>query len=98
MITPLEIMNAVASYYGITVNDLTGNSRVAQIAIARQVAMYICREQTNLSLPKIGQLFGNRDHTTVMYAFKKIGDLMGERRAIYNVVADLTDTIKSNNK
>lgn len=98
MITPLEIMNAVASYYGITVNDLTGNSRVAQIAIARQVAMYICREQTNLSLPKIGQLFGNRDHTTVMYAFKKIGDLMGERRAIYNVVADLTDTIKSTNK
>lgn len=98
MITPLEIMNAVAKYYGITVNDLTGNSRVAQIAIARQVAMYICREQTNLSLPKIGQLFGNRDHTTVMYAFKKIGDLMGERRAIYNVVADLTDTIKSNNK
>jgi chromosomal replication initiator protein len=98
MITPLEIMNAVASYYGITVNDLTGNSRVAQIAIARQVAMYICREQTNLSLPKIGQLFGNRDHTTVMYAFKKIGDLMGERRAIYNVVADLTDTIKSNNR
>ncbi|MEO0313163.1 MAG: hypothetical protein RL140_393 [Actinomycetota bacterium] len=98
MITPLEIMNAVANYYGITVNDLTGNSRVAQIAIARQVAMYICREQTNLSLPKIGQLFGNRDHTTVMYAFKKIGDLMGERRAIYNVVADLTDTIKSNNK
>jgi chromosomal replication initiator protein len=71
---------------------------VAQIAIARQVAMYICREQTSLSLPKIGQLFGNRDHTTVMYAFKKIGDLMGERRAIYNVVADLTDTIKSNNK
>lgn len=98
MITPIEIMNAVASYYGITVNDLTGNSRVAQIAIARQVAMYICREQTNLSLPKIGQLFGNRDHTTVMYAFKKIGDLMGERRAIYNVVADLTDTIKSTNK
>jgi len=98
MITPLEIMNAVAAYYGITVDELSGNSRVAQIAIARQVAMYICREQTSLSLPKIGQLFGGRDHTTVMYAFKKIEQMMGERRAIYNVVADITDTIKSNNK
>lgn len=98
LVTPIEIMNSVANYYGISVNDLTGNSRVAQVAIARQIAMYICREQTNLSLPKIGQIFGNRDHTTVMYAFNKISDLMGERRAIYNVVAELTDTIKSNSK
>ena len=98
MITPIEIMNAVAAYYGITVDELSGNSRVSQIAIARQVAMYICREQTNLSLPKIGQLFGNRDHTTVMYAAKKIAQMMSERRSIYNVVADLTDTIKSKRK
>jgi chromosomal replication initiator protein len=98
MITPIEIMNSVAAYYGITVDELSGNSRVAQIAIARQVAMYICREQTNLSLPKIGQLFGNRDHTTVMYAAKKIAQMMSERRSIYNVVADLTDTIKSKRK
>ena len=98
MITPIEIMNAVAAYYGITVDELSGNSRVSQIAIARQVAMYICREQTNLSLPKIGQLFGNRDHTTVMYAAKKIAEMMSERRSIYNVVADLTDTIKSKHK
>jgi chromosomal replication initiator protein len=98
MITPIEIMNSVAAYYGITVDELSGNSRVSQIAIARQVAMYICREQTNLSLPKIGQLFGNRDHTTVMYAAKKIAEMMSERRSIYNVVADLTDTIKSKHK
>jgi chromosomal replication initiator protein len=98
MITPIEIMNAVAAYYGITVDELSGNSRVSQIAIARQVAMYICREQTSLSLPKIGQLFGNRDHTTVMYAAKKIAQMMSERRSIYNVVADLTDTIKSKRK
>ncbi|MEN9608320.1 MAG: hypothetical protein RLZZ06_251 [Actinomycetota bacterium] len=98
MITPVEIMNAVAANYGLTVDDLSGNSRVAHIATARQVAMYICREQTNLSLPKIGQLFGNRDHTTVMYATKKIAELMSEDRAIYNVVTDLTDTIKSKHK
>jgi chromosomal replication initiator protein len=98
MITPVEIMNSVAAHYGLTVDDLSGNSRVAHIATARQVAMYICREQTNLSLPKIGQLFGNRDHTTVMYAAKKIADLMSEDRAIYNVVTDLTDTIKSKHK
>ena len=98
MITPVEIMNAVAANYGLTVDDLSGNSRVAHIATARQVAMYICREQTNLSLPKIGQLFGNRDHTTVMYAAKKIADLMSEDRNIYNVVTDLTDTIKSKHK
>jgi chromosomal replication initiator protein len=95
MITPLEIMNAVAAHYQLTVDDLCGNSRVAHIATARQVAMYICRDQTNLSLPKIGQLFGNRDHTTVMYAAKKIEDLMKENRQIYNVVSDLTDSIKS---
>jgi len=98
MITPVEIMNAVAAHYGLTVDDLSGNSRVAHIATARQVAMYICREQTNLSLPKIGQLFGNRDHTTVMYAAKKIADQMSEDRNIYNVVTDLTDSIKSKHK
>jgi chromosomal replication initiator protein len=52
--------------------------------------MYLCRERTNLSLPKIGQLFGNRDHTTVMYACKKIAQLMKERRSIYNQVSEIT--------
>jgi chromosomal replication initiator protein len=98
MITPVEIMNSVAAHYGLTVDDLSGNSRVAHIATARQVAMYICREQTNLSLPKIGQIFGNRDHTTVMYAAKKIAESMSIDRTIYNTVADLTDTIKSKHK
>lgn len=98
MITPVEIMNSVAAHYGLTVDDLSGNSRVAHIATARQVAMYICREQTNLSLPKIGQLFGNRDHTTVMYAAKKIAESMSIDRTIYNTVTDLTDTIKSKHK
>ncbi|WP_414771694.1 helix-turn-helix domain-containing protein [Escherichia coli] len=50
----------------------------------------MCSERTSLSLPKIGQLFGNRDHTTVMYAYKKISDLMKERRSIYNQVSEIT--------
>ena len=64
------------------------------MATARQIAMYLCREMTDLSLPKIGQLFGNRDHTTVMYANKKIAQLMKERRSIYNQVTDLTARIR----
>jgi chromosomal replication initiator protein len=56
--------------------------------------MYLCRELTNLSLPKIGQQFGGRDHTTVIHACKKIGSLMTERRPIYNQVTELTTRIK----
>ncbi len=68
------------------------------IATARQIAMYLCRERTSLSLPKIGQLFGNRDHTTVMYAYKKISDLMKERRSIYNQVSEITAQLGRNGR
>ena len=61
---------------------------------ARQIAMYLCRELTDLSLPKIGQHFGGRDHTTVMHADRKIRELMAERRPIYNQVTELTNRIK----
>jgi chromosomal replication initiator protein len=57
--------------------------------------MYLCREMTSMSLPKIGQLFGNRDHTTVMYANKKIEKLMQERRSVYTQVTELTSRIRS---
>ncbi|MFT4157425.1 MAG: chromosomal replication initiator protein DnaA [Microbacterium sp.] len=90
IISPTDIITATARYFKLTVNDLYGSSRSAQIAIARQIAMYLCRERTSLSLPKIGHLFGNRDHTTVMYAYKKISDLMQERRSIYNQVTEIT--------
>ncbi|MFT4260036.1 chromosomal replication initiator protein DnaA [Microbacterium sp.] len=90
IISPTDIIMATAQYFKLTVDDLHGSSRSQQIAIARQIAMYLCRERTNLSLPKIGQLFGNRDHTTVMYAYKKISDLMKERRSIYNQVTEIT--------
>jgi chromosomal replication initiator protein len=62
--------------------------------MARQIAMYLCRELTDLSLPKIGAQFGNRDHTTVMYADRKINTLLAERRAVFNQVSELTNRIK----
>ncbi|WP_022881902.1 chromosomal replication initiator protein DnaA [Gryllotalpicola ginsengisoli] len=94
VIAPVDIITATADYFKLSVDDLYGSSRSQAIATARQIAMYLCRELTNLSLPKIGQLFGNRDHTTVMYANKKISELMKERRSIYNQVTELTSRIK----
>ncbi len=90
VVSPTDIINATAQYFKLTVDDLYGSSRSQAVATARQIAMYLCRERTSLSLPKIGQLFGNRDHTTVMYAYKKISDLMKERRSIYNQVSEIT--------
>ncbi|MGL4340291.1 MAG: chromosomal replication initiator protein DnaA [Rhodoglobus sp.] len=98
VIAPVEIINHTANYFKLTVDDLYGSSRSQAVATARQIAMYLCREMTNLSLPKIGQLFGNRDHTTVMYANKKITELMKERRSIYNQVTELTSRIKQNHR
>ena len=90
IISPTDIITVTASYFKLSVDDLYGSSRSQAVAQARQIAMYLCRERTSLSLPKIGQLFGGRDHTTVMYAYKKISDLMKERRSIYNHVTDIT--------
>jgi chromosomal replication initiator protein len=98
VISPVDIINHTAEYFKLTVDDLYGSSRSQAVATARQIAMYLCREMTNLSLPKIGQLFGNRDHTTVMYANKKIAELMKERRSIYNQVTDLTSRIKQDHR
>lgn len=94
VIVPNDIISEVAKYYSISPNDLFGSSRAQAIAQARQIAMYLIREQTNLSLPKIGQLFGNRDHTTVMYANKKVTDLMKERRSLYNQVTEILNRVK----
>lgn len=98
VIAPVDIINHTAEYFKLSIDDLYGSSRSQAIATARQIAMYLCREMTNLSLPKIGQLFGNRDHTTVMYANKKITELMKERRSIYNQVTELTSRIKQNHR
>ncbi|MET8111519.1 chromosomal replication initiator protein DnaA [Streptomyces prasinus] len=94
-ITSTAIMGSTADYFGLTVEDLCGTSRGRALVTARQIAMYLCRELTDLSLPKIGALFGGRDHTTVMHADRKIRNLMAERRSIYNQVTELTNRIKA---
>ncbi|MEU6835858.1 chromosomal replication initiator protein DnaA [Streptomyces rubiginosohelvolus] len=94
-ITAPAIMAATADYFGLTVDDLCGSSRSRVLVTARQIAMYLCRELTDLSLPKIGAQFGGRDHTTVMHADRKIRALMAERRSIYNQVTELTNRIKN---
>jgi chromosomal replication initiator protein len=93
-ITAAMIMAQTVEYFGTTIDDLCGPSRSRMLVTARQIAMYLCRELTDLSLPKIGQQFGGRDHTTVMHAERKIRSLMAERRAIYNQVTELTGRIK----
>ncbi len=95
-ITSALIIGQTAAYFGLTIDDLKGSSRSRVLVNARQIAMYLCRELTDLSLPKIGQQFGNRDHTTVMHAERKIRQLMAERRSIFNQVTELTNRIKQN--
>ena len=89
-----QIMVSTADYFGVSLEDLRGHSRSRVLVNARQVAMYLCRELTDLSLPRIGQAFGGRDHTTVMHADRKIRQQMAERRSLYNQIAELTNRIK----
>ena len=93
-ISSTAIMTHVADYFGITVEELCGQSRTHVMVTARQLAMYLRPELTDLSLPKIGQLFGGRDHTTVMHADRKIRQLLRERRSVFNQITELTNRIK----
>ncbi|WP_421742615.1 chromosomal replication initiator protein DnaA [Cellulomonas sp.] len=97
-ITATQVIGQTAAYFGLSIDDLCGSSRSRVLVTARQIAMYLCRELTDLSLPKIGQAFGGRDHTTVMHANRKIRELMAERRSIYNQVTELTNRIKQQNR
>ena len=96
-ISTAAIMAATAEYFEITVEELRGPGKTRALAQSRQIAMYLCRELTDLSLPKIGQAFG-RDHTTVMYAEKKIRGEMAERREIFDHVKELTTRIRQRSK
>jgi chromosomal replication initiator protein len=93
-ITAATIMGQTAAYFGLSIEDLCGTSRSRVLVTARHIAMYLCRELTDMSLPKIGQQFGGRDHTTVISADRKIRSLMAERRSIYTQVTELTNRIK----
>jgi chromosomal replication initiator protein len=93
-ISASTIMAVTAEYFAVSIDDLTGSSRSRVLVGARQMAMYLCRELTDLSLPKIGEKFGNRDHTTVMHADRKIRTQMAEKLTVYNQIAELTSRIK----
>ncbi|WP_051297969.1 chromosomal replication initiator protein DnaA [Brevibacterium album] len=97
-ITAADIMGQTAAYFDLSLEDLQGTSRSRTLTTARQIAMYLCRELTELSLPKIGQEFGGRDHTTVMHANKKIRTQMAERRTLYTQVTELTNRIKQQHR
>ncbi|WP_106850188.1 chromosomal replication initiator protein DnaA [Blastococcus sp. Marseille-P5729] len=90
-----SIMQQVCTYYDVSIDDLCGRNRSKTLVMPRQIAMYLCRELTDLSLPRIGQQFGGKDHTTVMHAVKKVTNEMKEKRHIYNQVVELTSRIKS---
>jgi chromosomal replication initiator protein len=93
-ITADQILKQTAEYFKLSMEELCSKSRTRTLVTARQIAMYLCRELTDMSLPKIGQELGGRDHTTVIHADRKIRELMAERRVIYNQVTELTNRIK----
>ncbi len=93
-ITASLIIAQTASYFGLSIEELCGPSRSRNLVQGRQIAMYLCRELTDLSLPKIGQQFGNRDHTTVMYANNRVRGDLAERRSTFNTITELTNRIK----
>ena len=91
------IMAATAEYFETSIEELRGPGKTRALAQSRQIAMYLCRELTDLSLPKIGQAFG-RDHTTVMYAERKIRGEMAQRREVFDHVKELTTRIRQRSK
>ncbi len=91
------IQREVSKYYSISLSELTGNKRSQNIVYPRQIAMYLSRELTDLSLPRIGAEFGGRDHTTVMHAQAKIQKMMNSDREVYNQIQALTNSIKQRN-
>jgi len=88
------IMAQTAAYFGFSIEDLTGPSRTRALTTSRQIAMYLCRELTPLSLPQIGKHFGGRDHTTVMNAERRIRKDLAERKSLFHQVSELTNRIK----
>ena len=93
---PIElIQHEVCRYFGVSKADLVGQSRTKGFAYPRQVAMYLSRELTDESLPKIGKAFGGRDHSTVMHATAKISKLINSDRDAFNQIHELTTHVKS---
>jgi chromosomal replication initiator protein len=93
-LNPPDIIRATADAFGFRVDEVTGPSRKQPLVLCRQVAMYLCRELTDLSLPKIGALFGGRDHTTVMHAIEKVKKVMTSDREVFDRVSELSQSLR----
>ncbi len=94
-ITAEVIKSAVCSYFDISIEDIESKKRTKTLATPRQIAMYLCRDMTGLSLPKIGEYFGNRDHTTVMHACEKISTMITEDDHFRKVISELRSSIRA---
>ncbi|GMA48193.1 chromosomal replication initiator protein DnaA [Tetragenococcus muriaticus] len=92
-LTVEQILEKVAEYYHINTTDLTGKKRTKGIVVPRQIAMYLCRNLTDYSLPKIGAEFGGKDHTTVIHAYEKVNQLLEENETIKNEVKEIKNLL-----
>lgn len=95
LITPQLILESSALHFGFSIDELTGASRRRPLVSARQIAMYVMRELTDMSYPAIAREFGGRDHTTVIHSVEKVKKLIAERRQVYDQVTELIQAIKS---
>jgi chromosomal replication initiator protein len=91
------VQGEVCRYYGVTIGELKGHKRTQRLVVPRQVAMYLCRELTDASLPAIGRGFGGRDHSTVIYAVQKVKDQVSTEGEVYTAVQDLARRLKGDN-
>ncbi|MGD8456765.1 MAG: chromosomal replication initiator protein DnaA [Anaerolineales bacterium] len=92
-VDPDQVVQMVAEAFGITVDQITARNRARQVALPRQIAMYLLREEAKISLPQIGEVLGGRDHTTVMYGCDKVADLLEQDDRLRRQVVDIRDQI-----
>ncbi|MBQ9212099.1 MAG: chromosomal replication initiator protein DnaA [Clostridia bacterium] len=94
-ITAELIMRTVSDYYGLSLNEMTGATRRREITVPRQIAMYLTREMTGMSLPQIGNVFGGRDHTTVLHSCKTVESNLKENKGLKSIVEDIKQMVKN---
>ena len=90
-----NIVYVVADYYNLSENQILSRKRTKEVALARQIAMYLAKELTNLTLVSIGLNFGGKDHATVLYSHKTIRELLNKDKEIYNQVSEIKDSLKN---
>jgi chromosomal replication initiator protein len=96
-VRPDEIVRKVADAYGVTVDRILGRERTREVALPRQIAMYLLREEANISLPQIGETLGGRDHTTVMYGCDKVADMMERDDRIRRQIIEIKEHLYGRN-